>query len=1677
MRAVLAFLFWMGWMTPLIAQFGNEWVDYSRQHWRFQTASDRLVRITYDDLAAAGFPVASTDPATLRVFARGLEQRIHFPGGEDGSFNPGDYFEVYVRKNNGWLDADLYVNPSDQANRNYSLFNDTASVFITTREGNGLRTLIHSPQNTPDELTPIAHIRASATQNYTSEYLFGQQDPNGIALPWYETGEGWFDTRFGKGATRAQTIAHPQLYQGADAAPVVFRAVSASASNPVGNWLNNHHLQVAWGNPLNIVVDTVYGGYRVNDFLFNVQPQQLSGTSTVITHRSIDDLGVPTDWHAISFISIEYPRTLNFTTGGTHELVLSNYPAGTEVRMDFTYGSGVPRLFTQGEGLPVECFVEPVTGGYRAIIPVPASGAPVRLLLLNGNAHQPAGSIAPVTTTGFFTHYAAEQLDSAFVVVTHPSLLNAATNYALYRQAGGMDVLVADVEQLYMQYGGGVWKHPAAIRRFCNHLLSTWESPPSHLFLVGKSIHEMAVGPTAGARNNAQQYARNLVPSIGFPTSDIVFTSGLDGTLTEMAIPTGRLSAENETAVLAYLNKVAEFENQPPATWMKRIMHFGGGSINFEQNLFRSYLDGYRAIAQDTCFGGEVYSFFKTTSDPIQINLSDSIQTLINGGVSLMTFFGHASSTGFDVNIDEPSSYSNQGKYPLLIGNSCYTGNIHLPSANSTSEVFTLEPNRGVIGFIAKSDLGAPQNLNIWTTNFYRNLFQNHYGHSIGQCMRYTVEDFQSATMPFLTRNTALTFGLHGDPALVLNAFELPDYAVRAEGIVVSPTEVSAELETFDVKVAVENIGKAINQTVTVELIRHLPNGTDTTLVQEIGPIYFRDTAYFELPVDRLNGVGLNTFDVFVDLPGNEVAELDDLTNNRVFGKELFITSGSLVPVFPYNFAIQPEGNLTLHASTGNPLAPVRTYLMQLDTVDTFDSNFMLQTTVTQGGGVVSWENPTSFTNDRVYYWRVAAQPAMGEEPEWRLHSFHYLSGERGWGQSHFYQFRNNAYNRLSWNEDDGRFDFSSGERSFRCTVHGNATGGFAANATRYQIDLDVQDYAGCGIAPAIHVAVIDPITLAPWLTNYNNQYPENDFGNFTNCTEARGRPEAYFIFRQDNAAEMAGCYQMLDEAVPDGHYLLVYSWRYANYDGWAENAPGLAPLLASFGSEQITTAQDSVPFIFFVRKGFPSTAMELFGANINAVLDLETTISGTFGIGTVATPAFGPATEWESLLWSFDSEVGDSTRVRVWGIPPSSGEAETQLNDLLESENGWLGLGAAADAQSYPMLRLQSELRDEDGATPAQLRFWQLRSDHVPECALNAARGFWFPEDTVGRGQPLPIAIAIDNIGERSMDSLLVRYSLTGPGLSNATVLDVRGDSLRVGEWRMDTVYIPTADLAGEYRLRVEANPRDATGQPDQPEQYHVNNILELRFVVDVDRLNPLLDVTFDGRHILNGDLVSARPNIVIRLDDENPFLLLNEPSDTASFKLFMTWPDGQQRPVYFANSMEVLFQPATGSDNRCSIEYRPLLDQDGSYRLLVQARDKSGNLSGAIDFRIDFEVYSKPTITEVLNYPNPFSTRTQFVFTVTGAEAPDEVLIRIMTVAGNVVREIRADEFGPITVGRNFSTFWWDGTDQFGDRLANGVYLYTVKVRLRGEELEYRSTSASPYFHNGIGKMYLLR
>ncbi|MCR6720917.1 MAG: hypothetical protein NVV59_11625 [Chitinophagaceae bacterium] len=237
------------------------------------------------------------------------------------------------------------------------------------------------------------------------------------------------------------------------------------------------------------------------------------------------------------------------------------------------------------------------------------------------------------------------------------------------------------------------------------------------------------------------------------------------------------------------------------------------------------------------------------------------------------------------------------------------------------------------------------------------------------------------------------------------------------------------------------------------------------------------------------------------------------------------------------------------------------------------------------------------------------------------------------------------------------------------------------------------------------------------------------------------------------------------------------------------------------------------------------------------------------------------------------------------------------------------------------------------------------------------------------------------------------------------------------------------------------------------------------------------MLDVTFDGVHILNRDIVAAKPIIIAELKDEAKFLLLN---DTSLLNVQVRFPDGQLRRFNFDNDT-LRFEPATSATNNAArIHFNPHFLQDGEYELLVSGKDRSENFAGFAQYRVSFQVINKPMISNMLNYPNPFTTSTAFVFTITGAEIPQNIRIQILTITGKVVREITKEELGPLHIGRNITEFKWDGTDQYGQKLANGIYLYRVITNLNGKSLDkYKAQgdNTDKYFNKGYGKMYLMR
>jgi flagellar hook assembly protein FlgD len=93
----------------------------------------------------------------------------------------------------------------------------------------------------------------------------------------------------------------------------------------------------------------------------------------------------------------------------------------------------------------------------------------------------------------------------------------------------------------------------------------------------------------------------------------------------------------------------------------------------------------------------------------------------------------------------------------------------------------------------------------------------------------------------------------------------------------------------------------------------------------------------------------------------------------------------------------------------------------------------------------------------------------------------------------------------------------------------------------------------------------------------------------------------------------------------------------------------------------------------------------------------------------------------------------------------------------------------------------------------------------------------------------------------------------------------------------------------------------------------------------------------------------------------------------------------------------------------------------------------------------------------------------------------------IQIMTTTGHVVKEITKDQLGPIHIGVNVTDYYWDGRDQYGDKLANGVYFYRVVADLNNKKMDHMgsveygqyfdNTNIDKYFKNGFGKLVILR
>lgn len=124
--------------------------------------------------------------------------------------------------------------------------------------------------------------------------------------------------------------------------------------------------------------------------------------------------------------------------------------------------------------------------------------------------------------------------------------------------------------------------------------------------------------------------------------------------------------------------------------------------------------------------------------------------------------------------------------------------------------------------------------------------------------------------------------------------------------------------------------------------------------------------------------------------------------------------------------------------------------------------------------------------------------------------------------------------------------------------------------------------------------------------------------------------------------------------------------------------------------------------------------------------------------------------------------------------------------------------------------------------------------------------------------------------------------------------------------------------------------------------------------------------------------------------------------------------------------------------------IEYQIGELKEGAHTLKLKAWDNYNNSSTAeISFAIAES--SKLAISHLLNYPNPFTDRTQFYFEHNG-DGSIEYELRVFTLSGKIVKTIT----GNMANAKSLSDpIEWDGRDNFGNQIARGVYFYKLKIK----------------------------
>lgn len=1569
-------------------KYGNEWIDFSKNYFKFPVTDNRFFRIPLTTLQNAG--LGNTPAEHFQLWRDGQEVPI-FTSVPSGPLPTGGFIEFIGQFNTGFSELELYNDPSQHTHPERSHFNDTAWYYLTfnsdpAKPNKRFQSTENevSTTNLPADSFYMHRLNPLLSSNNRSFGFARVIGGDFISSSNWDIGES-FSSNYFNGTNRVleYNLTGLRAFRNGPQITIEYSTAGNTATSRDVRFLLNNQPK-----------DSVYVEF------FNLLHRKIEGIETsAITNDAINLKFLSSNpiWFenvTVNKLLISYPRMF-FHNFQTHlEINLPSSSQGNHLKF-----ASLPNAATQPvlyDITNLKRYLGNIRHDTSSFLLEPSV---IERKIFVGT--QVAGHLRNITslTPVNFIDYKLPENQSNYIIITHrlfhthPSgVVQEYMNYRNSLQGGNYKAQIHDIDDLADQFAYGNRKNPLAIRKFILHAVDNYAQKPKAILLIGRGtmytpFRFLALG---------NRELLNAVPTYGMPASDnLLATRDFFNPVPE--VPIGRISAISTSEIKNYLDKLIEFEslqNKRPGLpsnndWRKKItLLVGGDDVFLAENILGRFMQNYASILSAPKVGANTRLFLRANNQNYASDMKE-MENRISDGNGVITYFGHSSTSSIDFNLGSPDQFTNTaGKYPVFIANGCRAGNIFDASPNrltasaietSISENFILAPKSGSIAFLSNSDLGAINYQNLLTTEWYRLASGSHYGKTIGEIQQAALQAAFNRTGPddFLNRCNIEQNVLHGDPAIRLFPLELPDYAIETKAIKTNPDSIYTLNDSIELNIRFSNIGLAQNDSIFLQVERELPDGRAISIFNSKLKAPFNiDSIIIKVPIKGLFEEGNNFIIARID-PNNEKQEQDKDNNVAIFGFK--VRRNHIEPTYPYNYAIVNSLEPVLTAQTTDPLEIEKIYTFQIDTTTSFNSPLLQETQISSKGGSISWQPNLPLKTNTVYYWR-SYLTQVNEEKSANIYSFKTeQSNFSGFNQSHFYQHLNSSGDL----HFDSKRQLVFGSKTNNLFVAHGVWGTSAFEETHLSMTHNgVMRMRSACVGRSIIFNVFNPVTFEPWRNE-----PGGLYKSAIPCAPGREYNFEYSYLSRSSRKDIVDFL----EAIPDGHFVTARLMLEPPYDSarattWMRdtifNGSGIS-LYHSLKNQGFADldSMNRPRMFFFAYKKNDTTTFKPYSKLTAGLFDrLFASVFPTTPdtVGTLTSPWIGPAAQWQTAKWSLEKDVNSTNdpdqEISIWG---KSKSGNTVLLQTVKNEWEFEKSIADIDAAEYPYLQYSLKSSNNYENLPAQLNYWRMHYKPLTDGAWSGRDHFVSNIiELEPRLDTLHLEMAFKNVGEGLLEQSTTRVYIKGEDNAASLLTEIPIRQINPKDTAIMVLNLPIQLPPGNYELRIVAN---EAGNPK--EENYDNNLALLRFSVQDEPLPlQLLDFTArkDGKStLLNWNAIDAH--------------------EVKSFEIQHSANSGAFEILGYVKPQEAT---SIASGNRYFFEYIHQRPAPGvnHYRLKILHKDGKETFSGIRSIRVD-----EGNKLKIL--PNPFNN----YFYVQPVNQQQNWFLRVFDINGRIVKSVQ--------------------------------------------------------------------